>query len=493
MSTLTVYQDGAAVQLEFTPPMPLETLLRQTGFHVPNPCGGRGRCGKCAVALHGAVSAPNAQEQAFRARLSCQAVLLGTAEVILPNQEKFLQIETEGPMLSVSAAPMDGRLGLAVDIGTTTLAARLYDLKTGTPLASASRLNPQTAIAADVMGRIDAALHGQLPLLQAQILKAVGALLEEACHGAGCPAEEVDVLLPTGNTTMLYLLTGRDPSALARAPFLADTLFGAECTLLGRRAYLPHCMNAFVGADITCAVLSSRMCCRNETSLLCDIGTNGEIVLWHNGTLYVTSTAAGPAFEGAGISCGCGSIAGAIDRVWLEDGSIRVHTIADAPPAGICGSGLIDAVSALLTRGEISPTGGIDPAGLPLSRSVRLLPADIRAVQLAKAAIAAGIELLLRHAGVQAEDVSCLYLAGGFGSHLDLRSAAAIGLIPEALVPRARVIGNAALAGASELLLDRTRIEAAQKIVSSSRHIPLAGDPLFNDTYIENMLFGDDF
>lgn len=493
MSTLTVYQDGNVLHVEFTPPILLGILLQQAGFHVPHPCGGCGRCGKCAVTLHGMVSEPSAQEQAFHTRLSCQAELLGNAEVILPKQKKFLQIETEGAMPSAPIAPMDGRLGLAVDIGTTTLASRLYDLKTGTPLTSASRLNPQAAIAADVMGRIDAALHGQLALLQTQILEAVDALLEETCHSAGRPTAEVDVLLPTGNTTMLYLLTGRDPSSLARAPFLADTLFDTEYTLLGRHTYLPCCMNAFVGADITCAVLASRMCSQNETSLLCDIGTNGEIALWHDGTLYVTSTAAGPAFEGAGISCGCGSIAGAIDRVWEKNGSIRIHTIADAPPSGICGSGLIDAVSVFLACEAISPTGAIAPTGLSLSSSVRLLPADIRAVQLAKAAIAAGIELLLHHAGIQVKDVSCLYIAGGFGRHLDLHSAAAIGLIPETLVARAKVIGNAALSGASELLLDRRQIESAQKIVRCSQHIPLAGDPMFNDTYIENMLFGNDF
>ena len=290
---------------------------------------------------------------------------------------------------------------------------------------------------------------------------------------------------------MLYLLTGRDPVSLARAPFQADTLFGADTVLLDRRAYLPLCMNAFVGADITCAVLASQMCTRNETALLCDIGTNGEIALWHSGTLYVTSTAAGPAFEGAGISCGCGSVRGAIDRVHAGQGQLCIHTIADAPPVGICGSGLIDAVAVLLSLDEISPTGSIAPGGIPLGGSVRLLPADIRAVQLAKAAIAAGIALLLHHAQIDVDAVSCLYVAGGFGSHLDLQSAAAIGLLPQALVPRAVVLGNAALAGASELLLNQTLLADTQAIVRRSQHVPLAGDPLFNDTYIENMLFGD--
>lgn len=491
MSTLTIYQNGTSRRLEFVPPQPLDALLQQADCQLRHPCGGRGQCGKCAVELRGKVSEPSAQERLRGLRLSCQAVILGDAVVTLPDTENGLQIETNGRVCVSSGTPMAGRLGLSVDIGTTTLAVRLYDLKSGSLLAACSALNPQTSVAADVMGRIDAALHGQLPLLQQQILRAVGALLQEACQKAGCPASEADILLLTGNTTMLYLLTGRDPVSLARAPFQADTLFGADTVLLDRRAYLPLCMNAFVGADITCAVLASRMCTRNETALLCDIGTNGEIALWHSGTLYVTSTAAGPAFEGAGISCGCGSVRGAIDRVHVGQGQLCIHTIADAPPVGICGSGLIDAVAALLSLDEISPTGAIAPGGIPLGGSVRLLPADIRAVQLAKAAIAAGIALLLHHAQIDADAVSRLYVAGGFGSHLDLQSAAAIGLLPQALVPRAVVLGNAALAGASELLLDQTLLADTQAIVRRSQHVPLAGDPLFNDTYIENMLFGD--
>lgn len=491
MSTLTIYQNGTSRRLEFVPPQPLDALLQQADCQLRHPCGGRGQCGKCAVELRGKVSEPSAQERLRGLRLSCQAVILGDAVVTLPDTENGLQIETNGRVCVSSGTPMAGRLGLSVDIGTTTLAVRLYDLKSGSLLAACSALNPQTSVAADVMGRIDAALHGQLPLLQQQILRAVDALLQEACRNAGRPASEADILLLTGNTTMLYLLTGRDPVSLARAPFQADTLFGADTVLLDRRAYLPLCMNAFVGADITCAVLASRMCTRNETALLCDIGTNGEIALWHSGTLYVTSTAAGPAFEGAGISCGCGSVRGAIDRVHAGQGQLCIHTIADAPPVGICGSGLIDAVAALLSLDEISPTGAIAPGGIPLGGSVRLLPADIRAVQLAKAAIAAGIALLLHHAQIDADAVSRLYVAGGFGSHLDLQSAAAIGLLPQALVPRAVVLGNAALAGASELLLDQTLLADTQAIVRRSQHVPLAGDPLFNDTYIENMLFGD--
>ena len=387
---------------------------------------------------------------------------------------------------------MAGRLGLAVDIGTTTLAAALCDLKTGGVLASAGLLNPQTQIAADVMGRIGAAMGGQLDTLRTQAEQAIRSLLRQVCREAGRSETEVEALVLTGNTTMLYLLTGRDPTCLSCAPFVADTLFGVQTELLGRTAYLPPCMNAFVGADITCVALVSGMCRRDETALLCDAGTNGELALWHGGTLYVTSTAAGPAFEGAGISCGCGSTAGAIDRVWEENGKVRIHTIADAPPCGLCGSGLIDAIAVLLAREDISMTGASPAEGLALCPSVRLLREDIRAVQAAKAAIAAGIALLLRSAGIGPEDIGAFYLAGGFGSHLSLRSAAAIGLFPETFIPRAHVIGNAALAGAELLLLDRTQREAAQALAAQARHISLAGHPDFNDVYVENMLFGSD-
>lgn len=490
MPILTIRRGETVKTVEFSGKTPLSVLLDRAGESQAQPCGGRGVCGKCAVELTGEVSPPNAQETALGKRLSCQAEVWGDAEAVLPKRTGSWEIETAAAYTG-ALRPMGGVLGLAVDIGTTTLAAQLYDLKTGKRLSEAARLNPQGVVAADVMGRIGAALDGKLTTLRDQVQDAIRELLRETCQKAARPEEDADVLLLTGNTVMLYLLTGRDPISLSRAPFLADTLFGTETELLGRRAYLPLCMNAFVGADITCAVLASGMCEREETSLLCDIGTNGEIALWHRGTLYVTSTAAGPAFEGAGISCGCGSAAGAIDRVWEEDGAVRFHTIGGAEPIGICGSGLIDATAVFLDREDISCTGAIDPEGLPLG-NLRLLPGDIRAVQLAKAAIASGIRLLLRQAGITAADVSRFWIAGGFGNHLNLQSAAAIGLIPETLVPKARPLGNAALSGAAALLLDREQVEKTRKIVEKSQHVNLSGNPSFNDVYVSCMLFGDD-
>lgn len=489
MAVLTIIRDGKSQEFNFTPPLLLDAALEQAGFSIPRPCGGRGVCGKCAVTLEGAVSDPNEAERKAGTRLSCQAMLLGDARVILADSRKTEQIEIHGIDTPIDLSPMEGRLGAAVDIGTTTLALKLYDLQSGKLLGEAAMLNPQTSVAADVMGRISAAMDGQLEKMQQQIVSAIGNLLTEACGKAGQPEDAVDKLVLTGNTTMLYLLTGRNPECLSHAPFQADTLFGNWGNILGKDTYLPACMNAFVGADITCAVLASGMTASSDTSLLCDIGTNGEIALWKDGKLFVTSTAAGPAFEGAGISCGCGSIIGAIDKVWVEDGTVQAHTIGEAPAVGICGSGLIDAIAAFLSIEEIDETGATESDDLPLRDGVVLEPRDVRSVQLAKAAIAAGIQTLMESAGTDCDDIATLYIAGGFGSHLDVSSAAAIGLIPAELASKVKVIGNASLSGSVRLLLDRNSLAEAEGVAQKSSHVNLGGNPRFNENYMEQMFF----
>ncbi|MBQ7519679.1 MAG: DUF4445 domain-containing protein, partial [Clostridia bacterium] len=260
----------------------------------------------------------------------------------------------------------------------------------------------------------------------------------------------------------------------------------------GRRAYLPACMHAFVGADITCAVLAGRLCEQKGVSLLCDVGTNGELALWKDGVLRVTSTAAGPAFEGAGISCGCGSVRGAVDRVFYRDGQVKAHTIGEERAVGVCGSGLIDGVAAALFLGAVDETGAMDGDFFELAENVRLKPVDIRAVQLAKAAVAAGIDTLLDEAGIRAEDVSAFLIAGGFGSHLDVENAAAIGLFPKALASKAQVLGNAALSGAGRLLLNVNERERAREIVRLAKHVDLGGNPAFNQHYMDRMMFPEE-
>lgn len=489
MATLIIHRGPQTTKAEFTPPQLLSQFLDTAGISIAQPCGGRGMCGKCAVTLFGHVSEPNAAERQCGARLSCQAVLLGDAEVMLPSILPIQQIEGGSASSLLPVSPMTGKYGAAVDIGTTTIALLLYDLSTGHCIGASSMLNPQTSVAADVIGRIDAALHGKTSSLRAQVEAAIQTVLTAACAEASIQTIEVASIVVTGNTTMLYFLCSRDPFSLSRAPFLADHLFGHESQILGRSAYLPGCLHAFVGADTTCALLACGITQRNETALLCDVGTNGELALWHQGRLYIASTAAGPAFEGAGISCGCTSIPGAIDRVEIVNGSLYCHTIGDEHATGVCGSGLLDAIAAALDLELLDETGYIEDEAIELRDGVQLLQSDIRSVQLAKAATNAGIMSLLEAANCTPDDVSSLYLAGGFGSHLNIRSAVRIGMIPSAFAEKVHVIGNAALDGAAMLLMDTSLRARIADMQARAAHVRLDGNPAFADLYVESMMF----
>lgn len=485
MARLTIRQGTEERYIDFLHETKLTELLEAVGHPVLRPCGGRGSCGKCAVSLFGQVSTPNEAEQKLGVRLACQATVLGDAEVELPESGPIEQVQAN-TITPVLKTPMAGRFGAAIDLGTTTIVLQVYDLQSGERIGQATALNPQTSVAADVMGRIDAAIKQGTDKLQTQVLQVLEQLLTEAC---GNLAHQVDLLVITGNTTMLYLLTGREPECLAHAPFIADTLFDTYAELLGRTAYLPACMNAFVGADITCAVLACGMCDTTGISLLCDIGTNGEIALWKDGTLYVTATAAGPAFEGAGISCGCSSVRGAIDQVWAKDGNLQIHTIGDTAAVGICGSGLIDMIAALRSLNLMNRSGAAVHKEIELADGIKFLQKDIRAVQLAKAAIGAGILTLLDVAQVSCIEIETLYLAGGFGSHLNISSAVEIGLLPQELESRVKVVGNAALTGAAQMMLDQGSLEKAREIVSHIKHVNLGGNPVFNRNYMEQIVF----
>lgn len=470
--TLTLHTQDTTLAIGFKGEPLLMDVLQARGIAFAHPCGGRGVCKKCAVEAAGAVSSPNEAERQAGVRLSCQMRLLGDCEVTLKTVSGF------GGQAGARAA---GTLGLAADIGTTTLELRLYDLQTKAIAAQATALNPQAGFSADVIGRVTAALEGKGDLLRTRLL--------DTLQGMLAPYPPVTRAVLTGNTVMLYLLTGRSPRGLAAAPFTVDELFGKTKEIGGIPAYLPRCIGAFTGADLTCALLASGLTERPETALLCDVGTNGEIALWHAGRLLVASTAVGPAFEGAGISCGMGGVPGAVDKVWAAQNVPDVHVIGGGKPLGICGSGLIDAIAVLLRLRQIDDTGAIDAETVPLAEGLSLTRQDIRQVQLAKAAVAAGIETLLRAAGASARDVQTLYIAGGFGSHLDVRSAAAIGLIPRVLAPKARVLGNAALDGAALLLLEETQQKKADAIAQAAEIVQLSGNPLFADLFLAHMNF----
>ncbi|MBQ7909685.1 MAG: DUF4445 domain-containing protein [Clostridia bacterium] len=482
--------------------------LMQAGGHGHMPCGGHGKCGKCRVTVTGEVSDPTEDEKralspdelAEGIRLACRVTVLGDCAVTTAEQGRG-QIVTHGAFpASMSDKELDpswSGYGVAIDIGTTTLAARLYG-REGKLLSETSRLNPQSAWGADVISRMEAAMAGNGGKIARITRRALDGMLTELAEAASVETSDIGSVVITGNTVMLHLLTETNVEPLTHAPFAAERLFGEVLTAkeLGLTAlapdapvYLPPCIAAFIGADTVTATLASDLREIPETALLCDIGTNGEMVLWHEGTLYACSTAAGPAFEGAGISMGMSGRVGAIDRVWVRDGSIEAHVIGGGDPVGLCGSGLVDAVAALLDTELLDETGYLEDDPVCISEPVTLIQEDIRAVQLAKSAIHAGMRTLIHTARLDCGDVVTLYIAGGFGSYLDVKNAGKIGLLPEELTDRVTVLGNAALTGAAMLLLCEELRAVCERLAKDTRVVELATNPVFVSEYMERMMF----
>lgn len=483
MPELKVISGAGERLISFSGEPLLMALLRENGFALQSPCGGKSICGRCAVRASGSLRPAPRDGRC----LACQTQVTGDTTVWLGESTELENIALAGALPSFAPDPLPGRYGLAVDIGTTTLALQLLDLRSGALLANASGTNPQRQIADNVIGRIGAAMSGQGSALQSLVHRAIDHLKEEACLKAGISPAMIDRTVITGNTTMLYLYTGRNPACLSRAPFEADHLFG-EWVEEGS-VYLPPCIGAFLGADLVCALLSSGMCGLKETVLLADIGTNGEIALWHEGVLFCCATAAGPAFEGGGIRSGMGSVPGAIDSVWVDKGGLRFTTIADAPPRGICGSGLIDAAAALLETGRLEESGALVGDEVEIAPEVTLTQTDIRQLQLAKGAVEAGIETLCASVGIHPRDIQRFYIAGGFGSHLNAQNAALIGLIPDALAEKAEALGNAALAGAMMLLLNQGFFPEIRAIADMAHILTLSGNAKFAESFVEGMMF----
>ncbi|MGI6254367.1 MAG: ASKHA domain-containing protein [Acutalibacter sp.] len=472
-------------------------LWGKAGF----PCGGHGRCGKCRVVVKGEVSPVtqeerqllSPQELAAGVRLACRTYLQGDCQITTATSRKAYVLGNSAPLSA--ADPLCKAYGAAVDVGTTTLAANLY-ASDGRLLAQAVCVNPQAPWGSDVISRIGAALEGSARLLAQRVRQGIDGLLKELASQAGIPVEAVDAMVITGNTAMLYLLTQTDPDCLSHGPFQADRLFGEQLTgaqlelsCPEARVYLPRCFGAFVGADIATALLASGITQEPGTRLLADIGTNGELALWDRGELLCCSTAAGPAFEGAGLSMGMPSLEGAIDHVAVEDGALKAHVLGEGSAVGICGSGVVDALAGLLELEQLDETGLLDPQPAVIRDNVVLTQKDVRGVQLAKSAIAAGILTLVKTRGLSLDQVDELAIAGGFGSYLDVHSAGRIGLIPQELVPRVRVLGNAALRGAAMLLLDQTLRKPWEEWTRQAKLVELMSNPHFTQAYMECMFF----
>ena len=432
-------------------------------------------------------------------------------------------------LIAVEPGDTSGRLyGLAVDIGTTTIAAYLVDLKTGNKTDVYSMLNPQKKFGADVITRIDYTMRSQKALdeMNAEIVDCINHIAGELASRHNIDITDIYAAVFVGNTTMIHFLMKIPAGGIAVSPFIPATTrmhrfkaeeLGIRINPCGYAIVFPS-VSAYIGADIVAGVLSSGIYASGRMSLLIDIGTNGEIVLGSRKRLFACSTAAGPAFEGANIRNGVGGINGAIDRV-RYDSDVRLSTIGGRRAVGICGSGIVDAIAGMLSLGIIDETGRIADASemegkLPESLAKRLVKIedknsflllgseecdaetdiaitqkDVRELQNAKAAVAAGIRILARHAGVRLEDIERVYLAGGFGNYIDIDNALIIGLLPQELRGRIRSVGNVAGSGAVEGLISSKMLRKADSIGEKVEYLELSARKDFMDEYIECMVF----
>jgi uncharacterized 2Fe-2S/4Fe-4S cluster protein (DUF4445 family) len=388
---------------------------------------------------------------------------------------------------SLSGAGKSG-LGIAIDLGTTTIAVQMIDLATGNVLSVDTALNPQASYGSDVMSRIHAALQGaDLTTIVRTALRQMIAKL------AGGREEEMVEVVLVGNTVMHHLFCSLDVEPLSHAPFHSPHL-GAQSfqpqelgwpLSSGCSIRFERCLGGFVGSDILAGILAAGISRGKDLLALVDLGTNGEIAIGNRDGIVCASTAAGPAFEAGSIRMGMRAVTGAISRVSLSHGKMCATVIGDVEARGICGSGLVDAVAAGLKNGVILPSGRIaDSTKLfPVMAPVVLYQADIRELQLAKAAIASGFRLLLKRVGASAGSLRNIYLAGAFGNYVQAESAIRIGLL-EAPIERIHASGNTALHGAKILLLS-----ADEPALPKIEHVSLAADPGFQDEFANCIAF----
>ncbi len=573
MAKVTVLPSGETIELE--PGESVRDGLFRLGIELETPCNGEGVCGQCGVWVENPETVPetpheriSAQQSQKGLRLACRLSpdhditihvppeisydrrrILGNAGVPAPSLEEIPEghIKTYEYHYATGAAvfqkdgiywihhyvdAVPGKLeiwesnfepkGLAVDLGTTTIVLTLVSLISGEELGTASILNPQIKYGHDVMTRIH---KGSTPegieQLSQAVRDGVNRLLMELCSDLDSdPLEIVDVVIG-GNTTMLQLAAMIDPAPLGRMPFIAGIKggesfpveqFGFEVNPAAR-VYVPPVAHAFVGSDVSAGLLV----CENffdtdHTTLFVDAGTNGELGLSAHGKWLVTSTAAGPAFEGMGISHGMRAGVGAIEAVFVAGESILYGTVGNAPARGICGSGIIDLVACLLKLDVIEKSGRMrrpsNSNGIPetvaacmeeidgfsafkVAEGVHFTQEDVRDVQLAKGAIRAAIDLFLHETGTSPELIDTIVLAGGFGYSLEPESLETIGMIPPGMADKVHFAGNTSRLGCVRLLLDVGERRRIEERMSQVEHISLAERVEFMEQYVENMRFPD--
>ncbi|MFP3984234.1 MAG: ASKHA domain-containing protein [Desulfurivibrionaceae bacterium] len=537
-----------------------DTLVRN-GIDIDTPCNGLGKCGQCGVWVDEPKKFPetphenisqNKSDQGLR--LACQLFPTTDLSILVPetilrtdkagdrilagDALKFSEINSavkvyetannwwlqydreSAPQVLKQWAAFFSPKGVAIDLGTTTVVVTLLSLRTGEELATVSRLNPQIRYGHDIMTRIH---HGSteegLEELREAIRQGLDQLLEQACKDTDSNFLEILDITIGGNTTMLQLIAGINPYPLGRVPFKVDIEGGRSYPVENfgfqvnpeARVYIPPVLHAFIGTDITAGLVMNKSFFDDSKAVhYIDVGTNGEQALNLHGRRLFCSTAAGPAFEGMGISCGMRAAIGAVETVTTDGYGLKIITIGDTPVKGVCGSGLLDLIAALLRLRVIDYSGrlqprenlaDIDPSvvsrlepvdGQPafrLNEGIYLTQRDIRQLQLAKGAVRAAIEIILDEAGSNSSALDEFIIAGGFGSSLDPESLEIIGLIPPGIKDKIKFTGNASRSGCARLLTDVDERRFIEEGLQEIEHIAIEEDPDFMDRFVSSMEF----
>ncbi len=499
METYTVYVQPHHVSLTVPAGTPLQRLLFEHGAEFP--CGGRGTCRRCKVkVLEGTLPIKDGDRALPKEELD-DGIRLACLHSV--ENDLTLELEQWGHFVLADDRTFEFHpgtgLGIAFDLGSTTIAGQLLDCETGDVLAVQSGRNPQSAFGADIMSRISYAVEGGQSELQQVIRERMGDMVTELMKSAPS-GKTLSRIVIVGNTPMHNLFCGIDVAPLSQYPFVPGStdLFQTTPIDLGWSDlsidvdvfFLPA-IGCFVGSDVLAGIMATHLDQVDGLRVFVDLGTNGEIVVGDGRRTLCASTAAGPAFEAATISCGMQAANGAINGAQLVDGRLRCSVIGDGDAKGLCGSGLVDVVARLLENGAILPSGRFadEEMETALTESVSLTQKDIRELQLAKGAVSVGIRVLVDMLGAELPDVSQVFVAGAFGNYVNLQSACDIGMLKFSL-DQMEAVGNTALLGAKMALFEKDLgPDHFLPIIEGIEHVDLSQHPRFQEFYMDEMTF----
>ena len=468
MPKLTVIEDGVKRELYFEGEKLLSELIQNIGSKLSHPCGGKGSCKKCGVIANG------------KEVLSCRFKISDDTEVIIPEVSEISSVTG-----AEETGKLTDRVCLCLDIGTTTLALALVSTDGKNIIRTVTDTNPQRSFGADVISRIEYCSKNGVSDLRDSVVNAINAMVKRLFDEF--KLSSVPTMYVAGNTTMLHCFFGVDCSSMGVSPYTptfveAQVKKGSECGIVGVEnvVSLPS-VSAFVGADIVAGINYVDLPETGKYSLLVDLGTNAEIVVFDSENLLCTAAAAGPCFEGVNISCGMSASDGAV-CAYFSDG--KYDTVGGAVPKGICATGLVDIIAEAVRNETIDESGYMED-DLVISDGVMLTPKDVREFQLAKSAVLSAIECLLEKLNADIEDVDKIYVAGGFSAALKVKNAVFVGLLPKGSESRFVPVNNSSLLGTVRFACENSDLS----FVKNARYIDVSADGSFSDKFFENMYF----